>query len=140
GPGIEFEEDIDIVSESEPGTEHEKDTKDGPGIEFEEDIDIVSESDNASENTANYQHGHLPPIRIEIYCGKTFGTWEEYQETLERYAHQNNFAIKKKQSGKYVSRKTAPPEKQRNKGSKRIGCPFLVNAYKSKGPDNETII
>ncbi|CAG8653730.1 9002_t:CDS:2 [Cetraspora pellucida] len=45
-----------------------------------------------------------------------------------------------KWSGKYVSYKTAPPEKQRNKGSKRIGCPFLMNAYKSKGPNNETII
>ncbi|CAG8499826.1 8051_t:CDS:2, partial [Racocetra fulgida] len=156
GPGIEFEEDIDIVSESEPGTERKKDTEDGPGIEFEEDIDVVSESDNASENTANYQCGHLPPICIEIYCEKAFGTWEECQEILEHYTHQNNFAIKKKRvdnsldphqytwncerSGKYISRKTAPPKKQRNKGSKRIGCPFLVNACKSKGPDNETII
>ncbi|CAG8605389.1 8694_t:CDS:2, partial [Cetraspora pellucida] len=31
-----------------------------------------------------------------------------------------------KWSGKYVLHKTAPPEKQRNKGSKRIGCPFLL--------------
>ncbi|CAG8702860.1 1104_t:CDS:2, partial [Ambispora leptoticha] len=108
------------------------------------------------ENTANYQCGHLPPICIEIYCEKAFGTWEECQEILEHYTHQNNFAIKKKRvdnsldphqytwncerSGKYISRKTAPPKKQRNKGSKRIGCPFLVNACKSKGPDNETII
>ncbi|CAG8804496.1 5596_t:CDS:2, partial [Racocetra fulgida] len=121
GPGIEFEEDIDIVSESEPSTKREKDTKDRPDIEFEEDIAVVK-------------------------C----------QETLERYTCQNNFAIKKKrvdnsldprqrtwdckQSGKYVLCKTAPPEKQRNKGSKRIGCPFLVNVCKSKGSDNETII
>ncbi|CAG8787023.1 4493_t:CDS:2, partial [Racocetra persica] len=88
-----------------------------------------------------------------IYRKKTFGTWKEYQETLECYA---NFAIRKKQvdnsrdlrqhtwdcerSGKYVSYKTASLEKQRNKGSKRIGCLFLMNAYKSKGFDNETII
>ncbi|KAF0397181.1 protein far1-related sequence 5-like [Gigaspora margarita] len=150
--GIELEKD----TEDESGIEREKDTEDGSGIEFEEDIDIISESDDASKGTDNYQRGHLPPIRIEIYCGKIFGTWEECQEILERYARQNNFAIRKKQvdnsrdprqhtwdcerSGKYVSRKTAPPEKQRNKGSKRIGCPFLVNACKSKGSDNEAII
>ncbi|CAG8841943.1 29938_t:CDS:2, partial [Racocetra persica] len=39
----------------------------GPGIELEEDIDIISESDDISKNTDNYQHGHLPPICIEIY-------------------------------------------------------------------------
>ncbi|CAG8701220.1 15555_t:CDS:2, partial [Dentiscutata erythropus] len=150
--GIEYEKD----TEDKPGTESEKDTEDEPGIELEEDIDIVSESDDASENTNNYQRRHLPLIRIKIYCGKTFGAWEECQEALEHYARQNNFVIRKKhidnsrnpcqrtwdceRSGKYVSRKTAPPEKQRNKGSKRIGCPFLVNACKSKGPNNETII
>ncbi|CAG8632137.1 7002_t:CDS:2, partial [Racocetra fulgida] len=121
--------------ESEPGTERKKDTEDGPGIEFEEDIDVVSESDNALENTANYQHGHLPPIRIEIYREKTFGTWKEYN-SLD--LHQRTWDCER--SGKYISRKTTSPEKQRNKGSKRIGCPFLVNACKSKGPDNETII
>ncbi|CAG8845397.1 749_t:CDS:1, partial [Racocetra persica] len=50
------------------------------------DIDIISESDDTSKNTDNYQHGHLPPICIEIYHGKTFGTWKEYQEILEHYA------------------------------------------------------
>ncbi|KAF0490234.1 protein far1-related sequence 5-like [Gigaspora margarita] len=44
------------------------------------------------------------------------------------------------QSGKYILRKTAPPEKQRNKGSKRINCPFLINVSKSKGPDYEIVI
>ncbi|CAG8724954.1 18599_t:CDS:2, partial [Racocetra fulgida] len=144
GSGIEFEEDIDIVSESEPGTEREKDTEDEPGIKFEEDIDVVSESDNASENTANYQRGHLPPICIKIYRGKAFGTWEKCQETLKRYARQNNFAIKKKRvnnsldlcqhtwdcerSGKYVSRKLLHLKSKE------------ISVQKELGPDNETII
>jgi len=34
----------------------------------------------------------------------------------------------------------ATSEKQRNKGSKKIGCPFLVNASKSKNSNGETAI
>ncbi|CAG8833924.1 29751_t:CDS:1, partial [Racocetra persica] len=109
---LRFEKDI----EGELGFEREKDTEDGPAIEYEnntedgpsiepengpgigleEDIDIISKSDDTSKNTDNYQHGHLPPIHIEIYHEKTFETWKEYQETLECYACQNNFAIRKK--------------------------------------------
>ncbi|KAF0554704.1 protein far1-related sequence 5-like [Gigaspora margarita] len=33
-----------------------------------------------------------------------------------------------------------PPEKQRNKGSKRINCPFLINVSKSKGSNYEMVI
>ncbi|CAG8657969.1 142_t:CDS:2, partial [Racocetra fulgida] len=39
-----------------------------------------------SNDSDNNQLGHLPLIRIELYCEKTFETWEEYQETLEHYA------------------------------------------------------
>ncbi|CAG8817689.1 1868_t:CDS:1, partial [Racocetra persica] len=83
---LRFEKDIEGElgfkhkkdTEDGPAIEHEKDTEDGPSIEpedgpsieLEEDIDIISESDNTFKNTDNYQHGHLPPICIEIYCGK----------------------------------------------------------------------
>ncbi|CAG8590537.1 5004_t:CDS:2, partial [Gigaspora margarita] len=69
---LKFEKDIE--SELEPSTEHKKNTEDGPGIELEENIDIVSKSDNASKNTNNYQCEHLPLICIKIYCEKTFRT------------------------------------------------------------------
>ncbi|CAG8760843.1 32356_t:CDS:1 [Racocetra persica] len=76
--GFEREKDTEDGS----AIEREKDTKDGPsiepkdepGIELEKDIDMISESDDISKNTDNYQYRHLPPICIEIYCGKTFGT------------------------------------------------------------------
>ncbi|CAG8696286.1 4347_t:CDS:2 [Cetraspora pellucida] len=87
---------------------------------------------------------------------KNNSTSTKYQETLEHYAKQNNFVLNKKQIDnshnpcqqtwdcerfeKYISHKTAPPEKQRNKGSKKINCPFLINASKSKKSDNEIII
>ncbi|CAG8788340.1 3076_t:CDS:2, partial [Racocetra persica] len=102
GPAIECEKD----TEDRPSIEPE----DGPGIELEEDIDIISKSDNISKNTDNYQHGHLSPICIKIYCEKTFGTWKEYQETLECYAPVIYDSV--------------------------LGT---VNGL-SKGPDNETII
>ncbi|CAG8561057.1 30492_t:CDS:2, partial [Racocetra persica] len=106
--GFEREKD----TEDRPAIEREKDTKDGPsiepedgpGIELEEDIDIISESDDTSKNTDNYQHEHLSPICIEIYHEKTFGTWKESM------IHDS------------------------------IPGTVNVNAYKSKGPDNETII
>ncbi|CAG8606893.1 15964_t:CDS:2, partial [Racocetra fulgida] len=62
-------------------------------------VDINDELYNdkyISNDTDNNQLGHLPLIRIELYCGKTFETCEEYQETLEHYAYQNNFMIRKK--------------------------------------------
>ncbi|CAG8595640.1 1689_t:CDS:2 [Cetraspora pellucida] len=109
-----------------------------------------------STSTSSHQLGYLPQVHVELYNEKTFETWKECQKTLEHYAKQNNFVLKKKRvdnshnlhqrtwdcehSGKYISHKTAPPEKQRNKGLKRINCPFLINASKSKRSDNETII
>ncbi|CAG8766475.1 32007_t:CDS:2 [Gigaspora margarita] len=81
---LRFENDIEDELEDESGIEREKDTEDRPGIEFEENIDIISESDDASKSTDNYQCEHLPPICIEIYCEKIFGIWKECQETLEQ--------------------------------------------------------
>ncbi|CAG8502541.1 6708_t:CDS:2 [Scutellospora calospora] len=43
-------------------------------------------------------------------------------------------------SGKYILHKTVSPKKQRNKGSKRINCPFLINISKSKSPNCNMII
>ncbi|CAG8567199.1 24940_t:CDS:2, partial [Racocetra persica] len=83
-PAIECEKDTEDGPSIEP--------EDGPGIELEEDIDIISKSDDTSKNTDNYQHGHLSPIFIEIYYEKTFETWKECQKTLKRYACQNNFS------------------------------------------------
>ncbi|CAG8599621.1 16277_t:CDS:2, partial [Racocetra fulgida] len=114
----------------------------------EDDNSINNNSVNNLKNTNSRQPIYLPSPYVELYSGKTFKTWDEYQEVLERYAKQNNFVIRKKwvnnsrdpcqhiwdckRSGKYILHKTAPSEKQRNKGSKKINCPFLINASKSK--------
>ena len=37
-----------------------------------------------------------PLPRVELYRDKTFESWEECQELLERYARQNKFVIRKK--------------------------------------------
>ncbi|CAG8772278.1 16647_t:CDS:2, partial [Dentiscutata erythropus] len=110
------ESDYEKDSNDETESDYEKDTNNGSDNELERDTNIRSYGDNRTSENIN--SCHLPLTRIELYCGKIFETWEECQETLERYARQNNF--------------TAPLEKQRNKGSKRINCPFLVNTSKSK--------
>ncbi|CAG8513266.1 15159_t:CDS:2, partial [Racocetra fulgida] len=75
--------------------------------------------ENISDNTSSdHQLRDLAPSNV-IYCGKTFETWEECQEALDNYARNNNFIIRKK---------------------RKIGCPFLVNASKSKSSNGETAI
>ncbi|KAF0332887.1 hypothetical protein F8M41_018836 [Gigaspora margarita] len=60
--------------------------------EPEETFDLTvneehSPDDNALENfsdSTDHQLRHLPS-HVDIYCGKTFETWEECQEALDRY-------------------------------------------------------
>ncbi|CAG8715507.1 935_t:CDS:2, partial [Cetraspora pellucida] len=107
---LRFEKDI----EDELGFKRKKDTEDEPAIECKK---------NTKDGSS-----------IELEDGPD--TYHQFalRSTIEKTLELG------KNSGKYVLCKTALPEKQRNKGSKRIDCPFLVNAYKSKGPDNKTII
>lgn len=71
--------------------------------EPEETFDLTvneehSPDDNTLENisdSTDHQLRHLPS-HVDIYCGKTFETWEEYQEALDRYARKNSLIRKKR--------------------------------------------
>ncbi|CAG8729355.1 913_t:CDS:2, partial [Racocetra persica] len=81
------------------------------------------EDDKPPKDSPKNTSHHLSLVHIELYCEKTFETWDECQKL-----------------GKYISCKTTPPEKQKKKGSKRINCFFLVNVSKIKGYGDEMVI
>ncbi|CAG8758423.1 8920_t:CDS:2, partial [Cetraspora pellucida] len=119
----------DVISENLKNLNVENNNAENLNIENNNAENLNVENDNdelPTDNSKNTSH-HLPSVHIELYCEKTFETWDKCQEDCE-------------QSGKYTPYKSTLPEKQRNKGSKRINCPFLVNTSKNKSYGDEMVI
>ncbi|CAG8620920.1 23074_t:CDS:2, partial [Racocetra persica] len=111
----------------------EDDSSENLNVEVDnaENLNVENDHEEQPKDSPKNTSHHLPPVHIELYCEKTFETWDECQKVLEHYARQNNFVIRKKhvdnsndpyqqtwdceRSGKYTPRKTALPEKQRKK-------------------------